>query len=256
MAIHHSAAQGYARNADTYVRGRPEYPDGVDDWLRDALGLGPGTEVLDVGAGTGKFTQRLCSIGARVQAVEPVAAMREAFAKAVPGVPVHPGSAEALPFDAASFDAVTCAQAFHWFPTRAAVAEFRRVLKPGGVLGLIWNVRDESVDWVAHLTDILRPYEGDTPRYASGAWRKAFPASGFGPLTEVRIPHGHTGPAEQVIVERMLSVSFIAALPDTTRHEVAEAVRAMVARFPALRGRAEVTFPYYTAGYSCVRTDD
>lgn len=256
MAIHHSAAQGFARDADTYVRGRPEYPAEVDDWLRDALGLGPGTEALEVGAGTGKFTQRLQGVGAGVQAVEPVAAMRAAFAKAVPGVAVHAGTAEALPFDAARFDAVVCAQAFHWFPTRAAVAEFRRVLKPGGVLGLIWNVRDARVDWVAHLTEILRPFEGDTPRYASGAWKAAFPASGFGPLTESRIPHGHVGPAEQVIVERTLSVSFIAALPEPTRQEVAEAVRAMIARYPALRGKETVTFPYYTACYSCVRTDD
>jgi SAM-dependent methyltransferase len=255
MAIHHSAAQGFARDANTYVRGRPEYPDAVDDWLRDALGLGPGTEALDVGAGTGKFTRRLQGVGAKVEAVEPVEAMRAAFVQAVPGVPVHPGSAEALPFDTGRFDAVVCAQAFHWFPTRAAVAEFRRVLKPGGILGLIWNVRDESVDWVAHLTKILRPFEGDTPRYASGAWRKAFPASGFGPLTESRIPHGHTGPAEQVIVARVLSVSFIAALPEAQRTEVAEAVRAMIARYPALRGKETVTFPYYTACYSCVRTD-
>jgi SAM-dependent methyltransferase len=256
MAIHHSAAQGYARNADVYVRGRPEYPEAVDAWLRETLGLGLGAKALDVGAGTGKFARRLHGLGADVQAVEPVAAMRDAFAKTLPEVPVHPGTAESLPFDPASFDALVCAQAFHWFPTRGAVAEFRRVLKTGGKLGLIWNVRDESVDWVAHLTGILRPYEGDTPRYASGAWRKAFPASGFGPLSEIRIPHGHTGPAEEVVVARMLSVSFIAALPEATRAEIAEAVRAVIARYPALRGKETVTFPYVTVCYSCVRTDD
>lgn len=256
MAIHRSAAQGYARSPETYALGRPEYPPALDDWLRDALGLGPQASVLDVGAGTGKFTRRLCGFGAEVHAVEPVAAMRGAFRQSLPEVPVAPGSAEALPYDDGSFDALVCAQAFHWFPTRAVVAEFRRVLKPGGHLGLVWNVRDESVEWVAHLTEILRPYEGDTPRYASGAWRKAFPAAGFGPLSEVRIPHGHTGPAEQVVVARMLSVSFIAALPEATRNEVAEAVRATIARYPALRGKETVTFPYVTAAYSCVRTDD
>lgn len=256
MSIHHAARQGYARNADAYVRGRPEYPPDVDVWLREALALGPGTTVLDVGAGTGKFTRRLCGIGATVHAVEPVAAMREQFAKALPEVPVVPGAAESLPFADASFDAVVCAQAFHWFATREAVAEFRRVLKPGGRLGLIWNVRDESAAWVAHLTDILRPHEGDAPRYRSGAWRAVFPAPGFGPLTEAQFRHGHTGPPEEVVVERMLSVSFIAALPIETRHAVAETVRAMIARYPALRGKAEVTFPYVTAAYSCIRTDD
>ena len=107
---------------------------------------------------------------------------------------------------------IVCAQAFHWFANPAALAEIHRVLKPGGMLGLIWNVRDESVAWVAALTRIMAPYEAGVPRYHSQEWRRLFPAEGFGPLRERHFPNSHSGPAEEVIVERILSVSFIAAL--------------------------------------------
>ena len=83
----------------------------------------------------------------------------------------------------------------------------RRVLKPGGALGLIWNVRDERVDWVARITALIAPYEGDAPRFGSGRWRDAFPAPGFSELKERRFPHAHVGPPERVIVERTLSTS-------------------------------------------------
>lgn len=254
MPVHHSAADGFSRTADVYVRGRPDYPPQADLWLRDTIGLAPGKRVLDLGAGTGKFTARLVRTGAEVTAVEPVAAMREQFAKGLPQVPMLSGTAEAIPLSDAGLDAVVCAQAFHWFASPAALAEIRRVLKPGGRLGLIWNVRDESVDWVAALTGIMRPYESDAPRYAGGAWRRVFPAPGFTPLTETIFPHGHTGSPEHVVVDRVLSVSFIAALPESERKQVEAKVRALIADHPALAGRETVTLPYRTAAYSCART--
>src|SRR5690606_37054894 len=103
----------------------------------------------DLGAGTGKFVPRLLETGARVVAVEPVAAMRAEFARRHPGVELHGGSAEAIPLADASMDAVVCAQSFHWFATARALSGIRRVLVRGGVLGLAWNVRDETVPWVA-----------------------------------------------------------------------------------------------------------
>ena len=129
----------------------------------------------------------------------------------------------------------------------------RWVDRPGGVLGLIWNVRDESVDWVVQLTTLITPYEGDAPRMASGEWRKLFPARGFGPLHETRFLHGHSGPPERVIVDRILSISFIAALPADERNSVATQVRNLIASTPSLAGQPEVTFPYYTAAFHCTR---
>ena len=251
MSLHPAAAQGFAQAAETYVRGRPGYPPAVEGWLDEAIGLGPGAEVLDLGAGTGKFTPRLVATGARVTAVEPVAEMRAALAASLPQVATLGGSAEAIPLGDAAVDAVVCAQAFHWFATRAALAEIRRVLKPGGALGLIWNVRDERVDWVRALNRVFEPYEGDTPRFHSGAWRAPFPAPGFTPLVEARFPSGHAGPVEQVVLDRTLSVSFIAALPQAERERVAEAVRRLIRDTPALSGGGEVVFPYVTQAYSC-----
>ncbi|MDR3373532.1 MAG: class I SAM-dependent methyltransferase [Ancalomicrobiaceae bacterium] len=248
-AIHHAAATGFAAKSATYDSGRPDYPAAVAGWLTDDIGLRPGKLVLDLGAGTGKFTGRLVETGAEVIAVEPVEAMRARLAAAHPTVTARAGTAEAIPLADGFLDAVVCAQAFHWFSTAAALAEIRRVLKPGGRLGLIWNVRDERVAWVAELTAIMTPYEGDAPRYHTGRWRELFPADGFGPLHERSFPHGATGPAERVIVDRVMSVSFIASLPPDEQARVAEAVRAVIARSPDLSSRAEVTFPYETAAF-------
>ncbi len=253
--LHRAAANGFGAGAARYSAGRPDYPAELDDWLRDALGLAPGKAALDLGAGTGKFTPRLLATGANVTAVEPVAAMRAEFARVLPAVPIRNGSAEAIPAADAGFDAVTCAQSFHWFATQAALADIRRVLKVGGALGLVWNVRDERVGWIAALDAILRAYEGDAPRHEGGAWRRAFPAPGFSPLIERRFRYDHKGPPERVIVDRVLSTSFIAALEPAERAGVEKAVRALIAATPELAGRERVTYPYVTIACSCRRLD-
>jgi SAM-dependent methyltransferase len=215
-------------------------------------GLAPGRTARDLGAGTGKFTGQLVRTGARVIAVEPIAEMR-AKIEQLAGVCVLSGAAESIPLPDSAVDAVLCAQAFHWFATSAALAEIRRALRPGGILGLVWNVRDERVDWVAALSRIMAPYEGGAPRFHSGAWRRAFPAVGFGELIGAEFQHEHVGPPERVIVDRVLSVSFIAALPVADREQVAAAVRHLITSHPDLAGRDVVTYPYRTLAFSCRR---
>lgn len=252
-AIHQAAARGFASQADTYARGRPEYPAEIDTWLRGTLDLHAGRAVLDLGAGTGKFTRRLVQTGAAVIAVEPVAQMRAQLAAAVAPVQVLEGSAEAIPLADASVDVVVCAQAFHWFANARALAEIRRVLRPGGRLGLVWNVRDESVDWVARLTAIMAPHEGDAPRFYKGDWKRVFPAEGFGPLSRQSLPYAHVGPPQQVIVDRVMSVSFIASLPEPEQARVRARLHDLIDQHAALSGRAEVAFPYRTEAYHCER---
>lgn len=249
-AVHAAAATGFEAAADAYARGRPDYPAALDEWLRGTLGLAPGKSVVDLGAGTGKFTPKLIATGASVTAIEPVTAMRARLAHDLPNVTALDGTATAIPLPDTSADAVICAQAFHWFATREALAEIHRVLKPGGTLGLVWNMRDLTVPWVARVEAIIAPYEGDTPRFTSGAWRRMFPARGFSSLEKVSFPHGHTGPAEAVIVDRQLSVSFIASLPPAERETIAARLRYLIADEPELAGRAEVTFPYVTHAYA------
>lgn len=248
-SVHRAAAEGYAVNADQYVRGRPDYPEAIDAWLREMLGLRAGRMALDLGAGTGKFTARLARTGARIIAVEPVAAMRGKLAAALPAVDVRAGSADTIPAANASVDAVVCAQAFHWFATPTALDEIRRVLNPGGRLGLVWNARDASVPWVAALNRIVDAHEGDAPRYASGAWRAAFPHDGFGPLHESLFRNAHAGSPEDVIIDRVRSTSFIAALPADEEAEVVARLRALIAAEPFLAGKDEVTVPYTTSAF-------
>jgi SAM-dependent methyltransferase len=165
QTVHHSAADGYTAKASTYVKGRPDYPSEIEGWLRRDIGLSDGKTVLDLGAGTGKFIPKLLATGATVIAVEPVPAMLGQLTRLYPDIEAKEGSAEHIPLADASVDAVVCAQAFHWFATPEALTEINRVLKLGGALGLVWNVRDERVAWVAALTEIMKPFEGDAPRH-------------------------------------------------------------------------------------------
>ena len=252
--VHDAARQGFSREAGTYVRGRPDYPAPLLGWLQDTLALGPGRSVLDVGAGTGKFTALLARTGAAVTAVEPVDAMRAQLQAALPAVQAVAATADAVPLPDASADAIVCAQAFHWFASEAALREFHRLLRPDGRLGLVWNVRDETVDWVAGITRIITPYEGDAPRFHKGDWRRPLEASPlFGPLEAAQWPHVHTGTPEDVIVRRFMSVSFIAALPAAGRDRVRAELEALIATHPDLRGRREIAFPYTTLAFCAQR---
>jgi ubiquinone/menaquinone biosynthesis C-methylase UbiE len=252
-AVHYAARQGFSSAAGSYSRGRPDYPPQLLPWLRQALRLGPGSSAVDLGAGTGKFTSLLLATGASVVAVEPVDAMRAQLLRNIPTVTALAASAQSLPLANASVDAVLCAQAFHWFASAEALCEIGRVLKPGGKLGLVWNVRDESVDWVAAITRILTPYEGDTPRFHTGEWRRLFPSELFSSLEQTVLSYRHRGSARQVIVERMLSVSFIAALPEADRKHVEQSLDALIASHPALKHAASIEFPYRTHAYSSTR---
>lgn len=247
--IHAAAARGFSRAAATYEAGRPDYPAALDGWLVEALGLAAGRIAVDLGAGTGKFLPRLAATGATVVAVEPVAAMRAELMARHPWARALEGRAQAIPLPDASVDAVVCAQAFHWFADEAAIDEIWRVLKPGGALGLVWNVRDERVGWVAALTRLIERHEGDAPRYHNGAWRRVFPADGFMPLEETRFAHDHVGPRERVIVDRTMSVSFVAALPEGERRRLAEEIAALIAATPELADGERVVFPYQTVAH-------
>lgn len=249
--IHPVAAEGFAAGAAAYVAGRPEYPLQIEEWLRTDLGLDRGKTALDLGAGTGKFSSRLVATGATVIAVEPVQAMLDELIRQYPEIEAKSGAAEAIPLEDASVDAVVCAQSFHWFATPKSLQEVHRVLKPGGAFGLVWNLRDDSVPWVAALTRIMQPFEGDAPRFHSQKWRDVFPAKGFSPLREKHFANHHAGSPEKVIIDRILSVSFMAALSREQQERVTAQMREVIANSPELAGKAQVTFPYETLACVC-----
>lgn len=151
-----NSKERFTDRVETYVKYRPSYPKEAIDYLYDIVGLRPDCDVADIGAGTGIFSRLLLERGSRVTAVEPNQAMREAAEKMLgkePGFRAVPGSAEASGLPDRSVDFIVCAQAFHWFDRSAAQAEFRRILKPGGKVVLIWNSR------LTHGTPFLEEYE-------------------------------------------------------------------------------------------------
>jgi SAM-dependent methyltransferase len=250
--IHRSAAVGYERAPAAYELGRPGYPEQAIALLAERLGLGPGRVVLDLAAGTGKMTRALVATAADVMAVEPVAEMRTALAESLPSVRALSGTAETIPLEDGSVDAVTVAQAFHWFRGDEALAEIHRVLRPEGRLGLVWNFRDETVPWVAELTRIIEPHRGDAPRAASGAWRGAFERTAlFGPLDQATFRLVHRLTVDGVVA-RAASVSFVAALPEQRRAQVLADVRELV----EAQRDAEIELPYLTEVYWTRRRAD
>jgi SAM-dependent methyltransferase len=249
--VHDAAALGFEAAAERYERGRPTYPDDAVAFLIRTLEIGERTDVVELGAGTGKFTELIVPTGARIVAVEPVSAMRQALARNCPTVTVLDAMAEEIPLAEASADAVVAAQAFHWFDADRALHEIHRVLRPDGALGLIWNVRDEATDWSERLTAIFDRLSGDGPRYRDMRWRGAFARTElFGPLHHQLAYHVQKLTREQ-FVDRVLSVSYVASASNDERERVIAEVEEMLNTDPELRGRDEILMPYRTEVFWC-----
>jgi ubiquinone/menaquinone biosynthesis C-methylase UbiE len=168
-----------------------------------------------------------------------------------PGIDAIDGRAQAIPLADGSVDAVTCAMCFHLFATNEALQEIRRVLRPGGSLGLIWTIRDTAEPWVARVVEIMAPYDHSIPHYESGAWRAVFPARGFSKLREARFANPQTGRPENIIVNRVLSAHSIAKLPETERDRIVAKLWELIAASPELAGQRTVTFPNHCYAYCC-----
>jgi len=236
-------ASQFADRVREYEDGRPEYPSIL---LED---LPPANMIIELGAGTGKFTKLLALIGKRVLAVEPVAEMAAYMpVDCLPGVEVVIGTAELIPAHDRVADLVCCATAFHWFDYGPAVTEILRVLNADGALGLIWNVRDNRVPWVASFSKLLDCYAGDTPRQSSGKWRGIFSDARFEHVATKSYPFTHTIPASG-IVDRALSTSFIAALPQAKQEDVRARVLRIIQSDPSLMAQGLIQFPYVTKFY-------
>jgi SAM-dependent methyltransferase len=254
-AIHQAAAVGFERSAIEYERARPSYPADAVDRVVDRLGIGSGRRVLDLAAGTGKLTRLLVPSGAELVAVEPVPGMREQLRSVIAGIEVHRGTAEAIPLDDESVDAVVCAQAFHWFDAPLALAEIRRVLRPGGGLAVIFNLRDESVDWVRRLSEITGVDQAQRPHH--GRSRAEFAAlvgsnGGYGPV-EVSRFRNRQDMTEDLLVDRVASQSYVGAMADDERAELLDRVRDLARTHEQLAGRDTFELPYDTEVAICFR---
>ena len=234
-------ARSFGPAAQVYERARPGYPRDAVDWL---VGPSP-ARVLDVGAGTGKLTRALVSAGHHVTAVEPDPLMRDALQAAVPGVEVLAGAAEALPVAGGSFDAVTAGQAFHWFDAARAFPELARALRPGGVLGVVWNARNESVPWIAEFGRIVHGGDGTTD--LSDA-EEDF-GELFGPVARRDFSHAHALDTSG-LVELAASRSHTLTLPERERGLLLARVDALARREAARSATGLIRMCYVTV---CLR---
>jgi SAM-dependent methyltransferase len=238
-------ASSFAHVAREYDRGRPSYPREAIQWL---LGEEP-LEVLDVGAGTGKLTGALLDAGHRVIAVEPLAQMRAILAAALPAARALAGSAEALPLQDASVDAVAVGAAFHWFDHRVALAEIARVLRPPGVLGLLGNGFDVSRPWVARVREILGPPALERP----GHWPSMEDLGEcFADVEDREFPHEQRiDPAG--LRDLASSRSSLAIMPEAERQAVLASLDRLWQQEPELRGRTDVLLPWRVNVRRCTR---
>ena len=211
-------ARSFDLAAEEYEATRPSYPDGVLDLVpvaRDAT-------VLDLGAGTGKLSRVLARRYARVVAVEPLDGMRGILERVAPGVEALPGRAEEIPLDDSSVDAVFAAQAFHWFDHDRAIPEIARVLRPGGVLALVWNGPDESrpnplppayLEYLGELRRERSVFDETTP------WAELIARGPFGDPSKGAVPHDHVLDRAGLL-DNARSVSWIASRAADDRERV------------------------------------
>jgi len=177
----------------------------------DRLPLERDATVLDLGAGTGKLTQVLVRRYARVIAVEPLDELRELLETRVPQADVRAGAAEAIPLEDASVDAVFAGQAFHWFANDTAVGEIARVLRPGGVLALLWNTPNGTPSVPAEYNARMEQlHDAGRPEPADEHVLKRFP---FGEEREEAVDHEQVISRDDVLA-LAASVSWIAMRDD------------------------------------------
>ncbi len=202
-------AGSFGPAAVVYDRSRPSYPV---EAVRYVLPEGV-NRVLDLAAGTGKLTGVLLDLGLDVVAVEPSAQMRELIPARAQ---VLDGTAESIPLPDGSLDAVLVGQAFHWFDTAAALTEIARVLRPGGTLGLLWNVRDDSPEWVRAVWDLFAEDTVDGAPFQS--------QSGLGAPALELFDNSQQLDAD-LLVDLVASRSAVLTMPDAERTAVLERAR-------------------------------
>ena len=162
-----------------YARTRPDYPKALFELLGREASLGRGTSVADIGSGTGISARRLAETGAAVFAVEPNAAMRDQGEDE--RIVSIDGSAENTTLPDASVELVTAFQAFHWFDRTAARREFARILKPQGLVALVWNDRlEDATPFLRGYEALLREFSNDYLAVRHGAIAQGDLADWFG----------------------------------------------------------------------------
>jgi len=266
------ASKGFT-SADLYDRARPSYRDDVVTYFVDTLHLNKDSVIVDLAAGTGKMTEVLLKFpalkGAKIIAVEPVPEMRKKLTDNLgsnSNLQVLDGTAAKIPLDSGSVDAVVVAQAFHWFDNEEAVTEMARVLKPGKSICLVWNMEDDTAEWVAQLRTIYEEHDKDVPQYRKGQWKNVFEADKkkastlfSHPISSKKFSWQLENQTPHNVWERIASKSYIVRLDDAKRLELKTKVMELLLKYNTsfaglksssaadlINSNTTTTYPYFT----------
>lgn len=231
-------AKSFERIGADYDRYRPGFPQASADLVAPT----PVRAALDLGAGTGKFTELLCGRAEHVIAVEPSSAMLDVLRVKLPTVEALQGSAERIPVPDGGVDVVAVAQAFHWFDRATACAEIARVLVPGGTLGLIWNHSDPTSAWDRAAHRIAHPAVADEDGTTSSA---AAELPGFVHVRHEQI-HWTERIRREAYLRRWSTVSSFLVADDDERARMFAAIESVLDADPETRGREEFDLPIVT----------
>ncbi|TFK55032.1 S-adenosyl-L-methionine-dependent methyltransferase [Heliocybe sulcata] len=239
--VHDMAKQGFGTGTnELYDRARPSYQSEALAYIRQEV-QASSVNIVEIGAGTGIATRALLAHPdwsqsvARLRAVEPSEGMRDVFSKTVKDdrVSIADGTFDTTGVEDGWADLVLVAQAFHWCPDfNVAAAEFARILKPTGIVALIWNLEDrDAAGWVAQLRDRVESHESGAPQFRLMLWRQTFDTPNYQSLFQPHIEkiweRSLPGTLE-IVVDRACSKSYTAVLPEDEKKKVVEDVTQIV----------------------------
>lgn len=252
MAFPAARSRNFGSIAELYERVRPGYPAEAVAWFLSSGALASGAlRIADVGTGTGKLTDALLAPGRAVTAVDPDPRMLAVLSAKHPEVTTVTGTAEQLPFADATFDVVTFGQSWHWVDPPRGSAEVARILRPGGSLGLFWNIRDAREQasggrWVAELADILGHQSADELMLAAGGPVVTEPLT-FDAIREF----GWTSTIDvATLVDLAATHGFVITASEADRHQMLDAVRALGERVADGEGMLRLPYRLYVYRFS------
>jgi SAM-dependent methyltransferase len=220
-----------------YDQLRPEYAPEAVAWVADRCGIGPGSSVVDLAAGTGRLSGRFLGLGADVIAVEPAANMRAVLEQRFPAVRAIVATAESMPFDDGAVDAVVVGNAFHHFERDAAMAEIHRVLRPGGALAVFWAWPAEQdqrrIPGLRAVYEAVEETAGESAIAAAHRTWAEVPATvvGFDPFERREFPATHVLPAAR-LADLFATSSDVVSLPAHRRAWLLDRIRRLSERLP------------------------
>jgi SAM-dependent methyltransferase len=247
------STQRFTDRVADYVKCRPSYPLEVIQTLEKKAGLSPDKVIADIGSGTGIFTKQLLTTGCKVQAIEPNAAMRAAAEELLGDRPAFTSinaTAENTSLPDQSLDGITAGQAFHWFDRLATKFEFRRVLRPGGFIALVWNNwQSESSDFMRDYTQLLLEWGTDYQRVSrtnidDAAIRQFFHPR---PFQKFIFPNYQIFDFEG-LKGRLLSSSYTPQAGHPKHEPLMEGIQEV---FDTHQSNDEIRFDYKTTMYLC-----